>query len=147
MTQSDKRFELQEVLGADPNSALSTYREKNMERVIRAVLWMIMGGAVGALGTALIGATVGLVIWGSGLGFAYDWRDWPIAGAIFGLVVGSIGGTIAGTILALQKGGLTNKGCTLYRLLLSSSVLFRGYCSVFSCSSTQRGWPKHCSLE
>jgi hypothetical protein len=106
MTESDKRFEWQgasEPVLRNPFSTNPAFLETNMERAIRAVLGMIVGGAVGALGSAVIGATVGLLMWGSGLVFVYDWRDMPIAGAIFGMVVGSIGGTITGATLGAAR--------------------------------------------
>ena len=81
-----------------------------MGPTIRAVFWVTVGGLAGALGSALVGALIGLAFWITGFGFAYDWLDWPIGGAIFGLVVGFLGGIVAGAIVRVGKPRIERAG-------------------------------------
>jgi hypothetical protein len=69
-----------------------------------------VGLLAGALGSAAVGAIFGLAFSVTGIGFAYDWRDWPIGGAIFGLVVGAIGGTVVGVVHAAGESGIERPG-------------------------------------
>jgi hypothetical protein len=65
-------------------------------QLMRGIGSALIGGVSGAVGTAAVGALIGLALWLTGVGFAYSWLDWPIGGAIFGVVVGGLGGTIGG---------------------------------------------------
>ncbi len=63
---------------------------------MRMLLGTFFGAILGAVVTALIGAVVGLLLWATGLAFAYGWLDWSIGGAMFGLLIGAIGGATGG---------------------------------------------------
>ena len=81
-------------------------KRRLLERFVR----LIVGVLAGALGSAAVGAVFGFAFWVTGIGFAYDWLDWPIGGAIFGLVVGAIGATIVGTVHAVVRRGIEQPG-------------------------------------
>jgi hypothetical protein len=64
--------------------------------LMRMLLGAFLGVVLGAVATAILGAVIGLLLWATGLAFAYSWLDWPIGGALFGLVIGALGGAIGG---------------------------------------------------
>lgn len=67
-------------------------------RVLRAALALPVGMIGGAIASAAVGAGVGLVCWVMDFEGAYDWADWPIVGAGFGLIVGAVGGLIGAAL-------------------------------------------------
>jgi hypothetical protein len=81
-----------------------------MGRPFERFFRVIVGVLAGALGSAAVGAIFGLAFWVTGIGFAYDWRDWPIGGAIFGLVVGAIGGAVVGALHGAGESGIERPG-------------------------------------
>jgi hypothetical protein len=80
------------------------------DRPFERFFWLSVGVLAGALGSAAVGAVFGLAFWVTGIGFAYDWLDWPIGGALFGLVVGAIGATIVRAVHAVGARGIQRLG-------------------------------------
>jgi hypothetical protein len=81
-----------------------------MGRPFGRLFWLSVGVLAGALSSAAVGAVFGLAFWITGLGFAYDWLDWPIGGAFFGLVVGAVGAIIVRSVHTLGTRGIERLG-------------------------------------